>query len=748
MQTKRRRFFDSLAFKIGVIIILTEMVVLSLTGSLYIHNFNTEIDQRIEKNLLLPATLLNKGILKLNAVTDNEQMRQLVGEDLTDAFVIGINDNIFFSLNSAYTGQLVKQVPSIDPNLLARGVSGATVIREQNGQDVSVSPLFAADGQSVRFYLYITADNSAAQTQKAGNAELFVIGSLATILATSVVILIAFNVTVFHPLRKVLAVFSRVEVGDLTARVSPADTRDELGMVQRDLNRMIGRLQQSFETLEQRVVERTEELQVAKDAAEEARRLAEAANQAKSAFLANMSHELRTPLNAILGYADILKRRAGYTGPLSDGLDIIQRSGEHLLTLINDVLDLAKIEAGKLELYPAPCHLPTFLRQIVGIIRARAEAKDLSLTYEALSPLPDVVLADETRLRQVLLNLLGNAVKFTDRGHVTLRVSKLQITNGELPANEFAICHLRFEVEDTGPGIPPDQLARIFQPFEQVSEAERRAEGAGLGLAISQQMVQLMGSRLQVKSEPGHGSVFWFEVALPVIESAVAEQPAVRQITGYEGARRRVLVVDDKAYNRLLLADMLVPLGFEVSTAEDGQQAVTAAQAWRPDVILMDLVMPVKTGFEAVREIRQQPAFEDVFIVAVSASVLEADEEKSRLAGCDAFLPKPVKMDKLLDLLEARLELSWICAAPKEQGKTVAAPLIAPPQEELAVLYQLARSGRILGIRKHALHLAEMDAAYLPFVDRLQELARGFELDQIVALVEQFIEEEGNEKNE
>jgi signal transduction histidine kinase/DNA-binding NarL/FixJ family response regulator len=495
--------------------------------------------------------------------------------------------------------------------------------------------------------------------------------------------------------------------------------------------------------LETEVAERTHDLKIARDEAETAREKAEAANQAKSTFLANMSHELRTPLNAILGYAEILKRYKGSPDPVTDGLDIIHQSGNHLLTLINDVLDLARIEAGKLNLVAAPVHLATFLRQIAAIIRARAEAKDLALTYETLSPLPATVLADETRLRQVLLNLLGNAVKFTDRGHVALTVEVLD----EVQVGVGRVA-LRFKVEDSGMGIPQEQLERIFQPFEQAGEAGKRAEGIGLGLTISRQIVAQMGGQLQVESELGQGSTFWFEVTLPVAESAVGEYPTpIRNIVGYQGPRRKVLVADDRQYNRLVLVDMLEPLGFEVRSASDGQEAVAVALAWQPDVIMMDLVMPVKSGFEAIREIRQEPQLKDVVIIAASASAFAADRERSLTAGCNAFLPKPVSWPRLAMLLEEHLGLEWEYETQVEAG-THPSPfslppsdLVPPSQEELAILLDLAQRGNIRAIRERADHLEKLGKQYAPFAGKLRELAKDFKGREIMALVTQYMQD-------
>ena len=487
--------------------------------------------------------------------------------------------------------------------------------------------------------------------------------------------------------------------------------------------------------LEIQVAERTRELSIAKEVAEKARRLAQVANQAKSEFLSSMSHELRTPLNGILGYVQILKRDRELSTRQTDSLNVIQQSGEHLLTLINDILDLAKIEAGKMELYPADVHLPSFLEGVAGIIRARAGQKDLLFAYEPQEPLPGGIRADETRLRQVLLNLLGNGLKFTDQGRVTFRVS-------ELVRKQPDRSLLRFEIEDSGVGMTPTQLERIFLPFEQVGDVKRRAEGTGLGLTISRRLVRAMGGELQVKTEPGQGSTFWFEVEFPIPEAADAE-PTFRAeaIVGYRfaGERQcRVLVVDDKPYNRSIIVDLLEPLGFSVAEAEDGQQGVAQAQALQPDLIVMDLVMPVMTGFEAAQAIRQIAAIKDVVIIAASASVFEQDRQASGTAGCDGFIPKPVNTEQLFDLMATHLDLEWIYEGP-ERAVRAEISFEPPPPEELAILLEMSRRGNIRGIRERAIRIGRMDDAYRPFGDRLEQLARDYNEEEIRVLIEQYM---------
>ncbi|WP_437946923.1 AAA family ATPase [Sorangium sp. So ce296] len=472
------------------------------------------------------------------------------------------------------------------------------------------------------------------------------------------------------------------------------------------------------------------------EAERQARKTAEAESRAKTEFLRNMSHELRTPLNAILGYAQILKRSPGLEGREVTGLNTIQQSGQHLLTLINDLLDLAKIEAGKLELYPEPIPLSTFLTVVADIIRVRAEQKSLHFVYEVTPHLPQAVLADEKRLRQVLLNLLGNAVKFTDRGRVRFGVQALS-QDGTGP-------RLRFEVEDTGVGMTPEQLAKLFQPFGRVGDVRRRA-GTGLGLMISHQLVHLMGSEIHVESRPNEGSRFWFHATLPVAELAAPLRPSARAPIGYEGPRRKVLVIDDVVGNRAVLLDLLSGLGFEACEAATGQEAVEQEMAASPDLVVMDLVMPGMGGLEAmqcIRRNRQARGLARLPFIVVSASTNDEDQTESVAAGADAFLAKPIDHESLLRIIGAQLGLTWVYRAPAEErpGDREDAELLTPSREEMEVLHVLALKGSMRDIRERAAYLTTLDERYRPLADRLHRLAQGCQCKAIRSLVEEHLQ--------
>jgi PAS domain S-box-containing protein len=496
----------------------------------------------------------------------------------------------------------------------------------------------------------------------------------------------------------------------------------------------------------------------------EAERLA----QLRSEFLAQMSHELRTPLNAILGYAQILQRDERLTDRQARGLAIIQESGHHLLTLINDILDLSRIGASKLELYPVDVNLAAFLRTVSDIIRVKADEKSLLFTYEGSADLPSAVRVDDKRLRQVLLNLLGNAVKFTDRGHITLRAQRAPVSNhdgiptevgvqiahdskkpsaenvnGEDDADrDVHMVRLRFEVEDTGIGMTREQVERIFHPFEQVADVARRRGGAGLGLAISRQLVRLMGGDIQVRSEAGKGSVFSFELDVPVAESQPDVLPTQRAI-GYAGPRRKILIVDDVPQSRAMLMDFLTTLGFDVADATNGQEAIDQAQRIRPDLIVMDIAMPVMDGLEATRRIRRSPELAQVPILIASASATSEDESRSRASGASAFVPKPIEQERLLKAIGEHLAVEWmheeeITEEPELAPTGTTEAMIIPPQEEMDVLHRLALAGNMRDIRERANYLKDLDPRYEPFVRRLQSLAQRYQSEAILALVERY----------
>ncbi|HEX6703194.1 MAG TPA: ATP-binding protein [Albitalea sp.] len=467
---------------------------------------------------------------------------------------------------------------------------------------------------------------------------------------------------------------------------------------------------------------------------DKARTRAEEASNAKSAFLATMSHELRTPLNGILGYTKILQHTSELSALQANGLQTIQLSGEHLLTLINDILDLSKIDADKLELAPTSVEMPSFMRVISDIIRVKTEEKGILFELEA-DDLPPAVLVDGLRLRQVLLNLLGNAVKFTDRGRVTLRVAGRSGLDG--------LSRLRFEVVDTGIGIARDDLEVIFNPFEQVGDAAHRARGSGLGLGISRRLVRLMGGDIHVDSELGVGSRFWFEFAAPVVSSKAWPLPTRGTVTGYEGPRKRVLVVDDVDANRTMLVDLLSALGFELEQASDGQQALERAAATAPDLVLMDVVMPVMDGMEATRRLRSTAGFEGLPVIALSANASDANRDQCLAAGATAFLTKPIDHEALLKEVGTQLGLHWVSAPPSASEEVDDAALVLPPPEDLRALHRLAQIGNMREIHQWANRVEALDARYGPVARRLRHLADGYHSRAILTLASRFVQGDG-----
>jgi predicted ATPase/signal transduction histidine kinase/CheY-like chemotaxis protein len=453
---------------------------------------------------------------------------------------------------------------------------------------------------------------------------------------------------------------------------------------------------------------------------------AEAANKAKSGFLANMSHELRTPLNAILGYAQVLQRDASLVAEQRRQVDIIERSGEHLLALINDVLDLAKIESGRHEVVLAEFRLPQFLTEVASIARVRADQAGLAFRYDAPRELPELVLGDARKTRQVVLNLLGNAVKFTTTGEVALRVrwQERAPSSGELT----------MEVEDTGIGIQADKLEEIFLPFRQLTSQGRVTEGTGLGLSISRRLARMMAGDVTVVSTPGRGSLFAFVIPLSKVsaEKPLATAPLPR-LTRLDGRGKNVLIVDDRAENRSVLMALLRPLGFEVREATQGREALQSACAVPPDLILMDLIMPDMDGLEATRLLRSTPGLQDIAIIAVTARAFEQDRLASLAAGCNEVIPKPVNAERLLQAIAAQLGLT--ATTPPAAAEPAAQAVSLPPAAAQA-LYESALLGDVVDLLRLLDDIEAGQPELGALISDLRDVARQYDMRRIRGLVQ------------
>ena len=489
----------------------------------------------------------------------------------------------------------------------------------------------------------------------------------------------------------------------------------------------------------------TQELQTRGEQLSHAKEAAESANRAKSAFLASMSHELRSPLNVILGFTQVVHRDNKLASDVRENLGIVLRSGEHLLALINQVLDLSKIEAGHMTLNEVDFDLYRLLDDLEEMFILNAEEKRLQLLFEYSSDLPRYIHTDAVKLRQILINLISNALKFTKTGGVTLRVRQINKTNADLH-------QLEFEVEDTGAGIAADEIDALFEAFAQAASGRQNQEGTGLGLAISRRFIRLMGGDISVKSVLGHGSTFTFQIQYKEATSAeTSTYGNQRRIVALEPnqPQYRMLVVDDKWVNRQLLIKLLTPLGFEVREAENGQEAIEILRVFQPHLVWMDMRMPVMNGVDATKHIKATPQGQTTIVVALTASAFDEEREDIIAGGCDDFLRKPFRTEDIFEMISKHLGVRYIYAEnepdksvkpgkDKLQTSELKSAIHTLPAELVAQLVEGIELGDSKLIDEV---ITEIDRYDHTLAEALGQLANRFEYDKLLDLARETLDE-------
>jgi len=707
------RIFDnsSLKNKLRVIILLTSGIVLFLASVAFVTNDILTFRRNMVTDLFVLAELVGinstAGLLFKDNFAVEENMQALKANKHI------IFAKIFNKKNKLFVTYFKKDVDKTSlPNF-------PTLTEHQNIKDNYIFNI-SKDYVDIFRKIYTNKNKFVGTVYIRSDLEafykhLFWAGSIITIiiilsLLLALILAFKFQKVLTAPIDSLLATMKAVSKFKDYSLSARKVNNDELGTLVDSFNDMLAQI-------------KNHETELAK-----ARDQAMAANQAKSAFLANMSHELRTPLNGILGYAQILNKDRKLNEQQKTGISIIQRSGDYLLTLISDILDLSKIEAGKLEIFPAEFHLKPFLNSLAELFKMRAQQKEIEFVYKFPDNLPIGVSGDEKRLRQIVINLLGNAIKFTKQGQVSFSV--------EYYDNKFI-----FKIIDSGIGIAKEELENIFLPFQQAGDKNSKEQGTGLGLSITKKLIDRMGGTLHVDSLLGQGSTFWVELELPVISTMVEEAQSIEtpQVIGYKSSEKplQILIVDDNWENRAILQNMLEPLGFKTMNAVNGIEGVKFAAEHKPDLILMDLVMPEMDGFDATAEIRK--TLKDIPIIAASASVFEEHRQLSLDVGCNKFLDKPIRESELLDVLQRFLNVEWVYEDLQDISieATEEQPLVMLSTEQATSLMTLAKSGNIKGIINFA---KQLNSELIPMANKITDLAKSFDINGLRNLAEEMLE--------